>query len=96
MAEKRRKFSSEEKVRILRWHFVEKVPVSDLCDEFELHLTVFHRSQKRFFENRAVVFQRHGQALWANLSDAPDRDCSYQSTWRNCPARSPAAPSSTR
>ena len=37
MVEKRRKFSSEEKIRILRRHLVDKVPLSDLCDECGLH-----------------------------------------------------------
>jgi transposase len=58
MGEKRRKFSSEEKVRILRRHLVDKVPVSDLCDEYGLHPTVFYRWQKMFFENGAAAFER--------------------------------------
>lgn len=58
MGEKRRKFSSEEKVRILRRHWVDKVPVSDLCDEYGLHPTVFYRWQKMFFENGAAAFER--------------------------------------
>ena len=58
MAEKRRKHSAEEKVRILRRYLVEKVPVSDLCDKYGLHPTVFHRSQKGFFENGTAAFKR--------------------------------------
>jgi transposase-like protein len=34
----RRKISSEEKVRILREHFIEKVPVSELCDKYGVQL----------------------------------------------------------
>ena len=33
MEKQRRHFTSEEKVRILRRHLVEKVPVSALCEE---------------------------------------------------------------
>jgi transposase len=55
---RRRKFSSEEKVRILRRHLVEKVPLSDLCDEYGLHPTVFYRWQKTFFENGPAAFER--------------------------------------
>ena len=33
MTKTRRKFSSQEKVRILRQHLVEKTPVSDVCDQ---------------------------------------------------------------
>lgn len=43
MAEERRKYSSEEKVWILRRRFAEKVPVSYPCGEYGLHPTVFDR-----------------------------------------------------
>jgi transposase-like protein len=52
----RRHFTGQEKVAILRRHLVEKVPVSDLCEEHGLHPTVFYRWQKDFFEHGAVVF----------------------------------------
>ena len=58
MAGKRRKFSGEDKVRILKRHLVDKVPVSDLCDEQGLHPTLFYKWQKEFFENGASVFER--------------------------------------
>jgi transposase len=49
--------SAEEKVAILRRHLLEKVPVSDLCEELALRPTVFYRWQKEFFENGASAFQ---------------------------------------
>ena len=58
MVEKRRKFSGEDKVRILKRHLIDKVPVSDLCDEQGLHPTLFYKWQKEFFENGAAVFER--------------------------------------
>ena len=58
MSGKRRKFSAVEKVRILRRHLVDKIPVSDLCDEYGLHPTLFYRWQKEFFENGAAAFER--------------------------------------
>jgi transposase-like protein len=58
MSAKRRHFSAEEKVAILKKHLLEKVPVSNLCDQHGLHPTVFHRWLKEFFEGGAVVFQR--------------------------------------
>jgi transposase len=36
---------------------LEKVPVSDLCEELNLQPTVFYRWQKEFFENGAAAFQ---------------------------------------
>lgn len=62
MEEKRRKFSSEDKVKILRRHLVDKVPLSDLCDEYGLCPTVFYRWQKTFFEKGAAAFENHGDA----------------------------------
>jgi transposase len=56
--EKQRKnHTPEEKVAILRKHLIEKVPVSNLCEEFGLHPTVFYRWLKQFFENGAAAFQ---------------------------------------
>ena len=57
-ARKRRTFSGEEKVSILRRHLVDKVPVSDPCNEYGLNPTVFYRWQKEFFENGAAAFER--------------------------------------
>jgi transposase len=37
---------------------LEKVPISDLCEQAGIHPTVFYRWQKEFFENGAVAFQR--------------------------------------
>jgi transposase len=54
----RKNYTPVEKVAILRRHLVEKVPVSDLCDEFELSPTVFYVWQKTFFEQGAAAFER--------------------------------------
>jgi len=58
VSRKRRSFSAEDKVRILRRHLADKVPVSDLCDEQGLHPTLFYKWQKEFFENGAAAFER--------------------------------------
>ena len=52
----RRHFTGQEKVAILRRHLLEKVPVSDLCEEHWIHPTLFYRWQKDWFEQGAVVF----------------------------------------
>jgi hypothetical protein len=44
-------------VAILRRHLLDKVPVSDLCEELGQRPTVFLRWQKEFFENGAAAFQ---------------------------------------
>ena len=57
MKKQRKQYAPEEKVAILRRHLLEQEPVSKLCDELGLQLTVFYRWQKEFFENGAAAFQ---------------------------------------
>ena len=58
MRKERKHYIAEEKVAILRRHLLEKVPVSDLCEELGLQPTVFYRWQKEFFENGAEATER--------------------------------------
>jgi len=53
----RKHYTAEEKVAFLRRHFLEKAPVSDLCEETGIHPTLFYRWQKEFFENGAAASQ---------------------------------------
>ena len=46
MLKRRKNYTPEEKVAILKKHFVEKVTVSDLCDRYNLQPTVFYRWPK--------------------------------------------------
>ena len=48
---------AQEKVAILRRHLLERIPVSDLCDEHGIHPTLFYPWQKQFFENGAAAFE---------------------------------------
>ncbi len=61
MSKHRKHYTPEEKVSILRRHLVEKVPVSDICQELKLQPTVFYRWLKEFFENGATAFQQKGR-----------------------------------
>jgi transposase-like protein len=58
MRKQRYNYSPEEKVQILKRHLVDRVPISDLCDEYLLQPTVFYDWQKRFFENGSKAFDR--------------------------------------
>jgi transposase len=58
MSKHRKHYKPEAKVSVLRRHLVEKVPVSDLCQELKLQPTVFYRWLKEFFENGAAAFQK--------------------------------------
>jgi len=59
MRKKRKQYSAQEKVVILRKHLLDKIPVSELCDEYGLQPTVFYRWQKQLFEQAAeACFRR--------------------------------------
>jgi transposase len=59
MTKERRHFTAQQKVAILRRHLVDKVPVSEVCEESGLQPTVFYRWQKELLEKGAVVFGYH-------------------------------------
>ncbi len=56
MRKKRHNYTPEEKVSILRRHLIERIAVSDLCDEYQLQPRLFYDWQKQFFENGATAF----------------------------------------
>lgn len=49
----RRNFTTEQKVALLRRHLVDKVPVSDLCNELGLQPSVFYHWLRQVHENLA-------------------------------------------
>ena len=55
---KRKQFTPEQKVVMVRRHLVENVPVSDLCDELGIHATQYYNWQKQLFENGGGGFAR--------------------------------------
>ncbi len=58
MRKPRKNYTAAEKVAILRRHLIDRVPVSDLCDEYQLRPTLFYQWQKLFFENGAAALER--------------------------------------
>jgi transposase len=60
MTKSRRHFSAEEKAAIVRRHLVDRIAVSDLCDEYGLQPTQIYNWQKQLFDNAAAAFQRMG------------------------------------
>ena len=55
---KRKRFTPEQKVAIVRRHLIEKAPISDLCDELGIHPNQVYNWQKQLFENAAPAFER--------------------------------------
>ncbi len=58
---KRKKFTAEEKIVILKKHLLEKKAVSDICDEHGIHPTMFYRWQDKFFMDGASVFEKSNE-----------------------------------
>ncbi len=56
MTRQRRHFTPEQKVALLREHFLDKIPVSDLCEKHGIGVTLFYSWQKTFFENGQAAF----------------------------------------
>ena len=54
---RRRRFTIEEKVAILKQHLLEKKALSDLCDENNIHPTMFYRWQKELFSNATFALK---------------------------------------
>jgi transposase-like protein len=53
----RRQFTPEQKAAILQRHLADKVPISDLCDEYQLQPSVFYQWLRQMFENMASAFE---------------------------------------
>ncbi|OSM08742.1 transposase [Magnetofaba australis] len=62
MERKKRRFTAEQKVGYVRRHLVEKVVLSDLCDEAGIQPSQYYRWQKALFENgEAALSDKRGQ-----------------------------------
>ena len=63
----RRSHSSDQKAALLKRHLVDKVAISDLCNENGIQPSLFYYWQRQLFENA-------GKALNANSKRAPSRE----------------------
>lgn len=70
MNKPRRHFAGAEKVAILKRHLIDKVPVSDLCDELGLYPNQLYGWLKEFFENGHAAFDNGRKAK--GVEDAKD------------------------
>jgi Transposase and inactivated derivatives len=58
MERQRRHFSGQEKVKILREHLLDRVPISQVCEKHQIQPTLFYQWQKTLFENGTAAFER--------------------------------------
>jgi transposase len=70
MSTTRRYFSPEQKVATLRRHLLEKVPVSDLCEELHIAPSLFYLWQRDFFENGQAAFTTKSDGRHAHKAEA--------------------------
>ena len=56
MSNSRRKYTAEQKVRILREHLENQVSVSTICERYQIHPNVFYRWKKQLFEGALNTF----------------------------------------
>lgn len=71
MNKPRRHFSGAEKVAILKRHLLDKVPISQLCDELQTYPNQLYGWLKEFFENGHAAFDNGRKAK--AVDDAKER-----------------------
>ena len=59
---KRRQISGQQKVEIIKRHLVDGIPVSQLCEEYQIQPTQFYQWQRQLFENGEKAFERSGKS----------------------------------
>ena len=55
MKRERRHWSADEKIKLLRRHLIENIPISKICEEASLAPSLFHRWQEQLFQNAALA-----------------------------------------
>lgn len=72
MSRERKTLSGPEKLAILKRHLVERVPISDLCDQHGLQPSQIYYWQAQLFEHGAGIFERKA-GKQASAESAKDR-----------------------
>ncbi len=71
MTRSRRTFTAQEKAAVVKRYLVDKIPVSDLCDELGLQPTQIYQWQKQLFDNAHAAFAKTGRI--PKQDDAKDK-----------------------
>ncbi len=69
----RKRYTSEQKVSILKEYLVDRRTVSDICDDHGLNPTVFYRWQKEFFEGGHRAFERQSDKESKDIAKKLDK-----------------------
>ncbi len=54
----RKRFSSEQKVVILREHFEKNISIPDICEKYRIHPNMMYRWKKELFEGAIETFSQ--------------------------------------
>lgn len=76
MSRDRKTLAGPEKLAILRRYLVEKVPISDLCDQYGLQPSQVYYWQAQLFEHGASIFERR-PGRQASSESAKDRKIAH-------------------
>lgn len=68
MSKPRRRFGTDQKATILKRYLVDKVPISDLCDEYGIKPNQIYTWQKTLFDNAQAAFQQAGGRAASKVS----------------------------
>lgn len=75
MRKKRKTYSVEEKVAILRRHLIDRVPVSELITEYQLPPTILYCWRNALLEHGVIALRRHGVARLRDVDAIPAQIC---------------------
>ncbi len=64
----RRQITGQQKVEIVKRHLVDRVPVSDLCEEYKIQPAQLYLWQKQLFENGEKAFERKSKSPTASAA----------------------------
>lgn len=56
MGDKSKRYTAEEKVKILREHLENQVPVGELSEKYGIHPNAIYLWKKEFFEKATLIF----------------------------------------
>ena len=73
MSVPRRHFSTDQKATILKRYLVDKVPISDLCDEYGIKPNQIYAWQKILFDHAETAFQQAGGRAASKVSAQEDK-----------------------
>ena len=68
MSNARRRFGKDRKATILKRYLVDKVPISDLCDEYGIKPNQIYAWQKILFDHAEAAFEHSGGREAGKLS----------------------------